>query len=118
MRDESREHESLAGNLRGKVVFSSDDENLGLVEDLLYRRISDVPEWFIVRHEGRNVQAVLFNQPVTAIPTNGYGASLRRSYSVQKLLAGLAYVFDQGRQVLNSGLLVTFPHTLGEGEEQ
>jgi hypothetical protein len=53
MRDESRKHESLAGNLRGKVVFSSDDERLGLVEDELYSRLSEVPEWFIVREEDR-----------------------------------------------------------------
>ncbi len=53
MRDESREHESLAGNLRGKVVFTSDKKQLGLVEDLLYSRISEVPEWFIVREEHR-----------------------------------------------------------------
>jgi PRC-barrel domain len=53
MRDESREHESLAGNLRGKVVFSSDDEKLGFVEDVLFNRLSEVPEWFIVREEGR-----------------------------------------------------------------
>ena len=49
MRDESHEHESLARNLRGKVVFSSEGEEVGVVEDLLYSRISEVPEWFIVR---------------------------------------------------------------------
>jgi hypothetical protein len=59
MRDESREHESLAGNLRGKVVFSSDAEKLGLVEDLLYSRISEVPAWFIVREENRKSKRLI-----------------------------------------------------------
>jgi PRC-barrel domain len=59
MRDESHEHESLARNLRGKVVFSSEGEQVGIVEDLLYSRISEVPEWFIVRAKHRKSNFVV-----------------------------------------------------------
>ena len=55
MRDESRQHESLVGNLRGKVVFTSDDKEAGVVEDLLYNRLSEVPEWFILRPKNRKL---------------------------------------------------------------
>ena len=81
MRDESREHESLAGNLRGKVVFSSDDENLGLVEDLLYSRISEVPEWFIIRQEGRKSRRFI-------VPVAGFelrDAGLKVPYSAYQV---------------------------------